>query len=149
MVSRGTSGVVIGADSSAVGVYGNSLVLKGVSPRVSAANGPVTLQNESRLIFAPSEEFYDEDVVPVTAENVTISENSSIEFEGLDACISNLENPKTRKLIAATSTLTIPENVLSAAQSSLPDGARLYLTDSGKSLAMTISSSKGLMIIFR
>ena len=149
MVSRGTSGVVIGADSSAVGVYGNSLVLKGVSPRVSAANGPVTLQNESRLVFAPSEEFYDEDVVPVTAENVTISENSSIEFEGLDACISNLENRKTRKLIAATSTLTIPENVLSAAQSSLPAGARLYLTDSGKSLAMTISSSKGLMLIFR
>ena len=45
--------------------------------------------------------------------------------------------------------LALVAAVLSAAQSSLPDGAKLRLADSGKSLEMTISPGSGLILFVR
>jgi hypothetical protein len=134
------SGIHFGAalvNVDVAGIDGNGLVLQGDAPSVSAVR-EITFKHGSFLRYELPADGYRLDVPPVTARAVTFSDDSSLEV----VCPPRPMEKRTHVLISTTAGITVPAEVLAAANASLAaqirSDARLELSGDGKTLCLAI-----------
>lgn len=124
----------------------NEICVGGANGQVLAENGTVSIARESTLRFAVPVDGYAAGVVPVKARTITVSDDSAIAVDGADLRAANkaLTKSETVTLATATSSLSIPQTVLDAANAKLAGFAKLKVE--GNSLKLRISALNAAMI---
>lgn len=151
----------------------NELSIGGANGQVLAENGTITIARESTLRFKVPVDGYAANHVPMKARTITITtgeydtandpfnmvhagkpgedgirtfENSTIEIEGVAERANNkaLTKSETVTLATATSSLTIPDDVLAAANARIKGFGRLFVADNA--LKLRVSALNAAMI---
>lgn len=124
----------------------NGVVLRGSLPRLQIPGG-LTLQNSSYIRFELTEDGYASGVAPVSVKDLSVDANSSIEVDP-DAYVAHLGDVGAKvKLITATGTMTIPDDVIAATNAKMP--YRCSIAVEGHDLVLKIRGDKGLILSFR
>jgi hypothetical protein len=128
----------------------NEICVGGANGQVLAENGTVSIARESTLRFAVPVDGYAAGVVPVKARTITISDDSALAVDGADLRAANkdFKQSETVTLATATSSMSIPDTVLAAANAKLAGVAKLSVVDN--SLKLRISAlNTPIVIVFR
>ena len=128
----------------------NEICVGGANGQVLAENGTVSIARESTLRFAVPVDGYAAGVVPVKARTITISDDSVLAVDGADLRAANkdFKQSETVTLATATSSMSIPDTVLAAANAKLAGVAKLSVVDN--SLKLRISAlNTPIVIVFR
>lgn len=131
--------------ASSVGT-GNGIVLQGASPRVSAANGTIRLQNASRLVFEIPAEGYAN--VPLVASTIRFADDTVIDVLCEDFQKA-LRSRAAVVLARATTSLNVSQAVLDAANANLLPLKRELKIDGTDLVLKVRPSNVGLIMILR
>lgn len=137
------------ARSGSTQMYGysnNWVKVAGERPRISVTNGTFAVQYASCLQFDYPASGYEAGVVPVKAKTFTVSSDSSLIANGLDARINALKGSEISTLVATSDGVTVPAAVLTAANAALPERCEFRISADGNSLLLRIYKDTGTLI---
>jgi hypothetical protein len=130
--------------------YSNNWVkVAGERPRISATNGTFAVQYASYLQFDYPASGYEAGVVPVKAKAFTVSSDSVLIANGLDARIKALKGSEIATLVETSDGVTVPAAVLAAANAVLPEKCEFRISADGKSLLMKIYKATGTVFVMK
>lgn len=134
----------------------NMLVFEGTTPRFETGRSAY-FRNGSRIVWRLPVEGYPAGHVTLQAEGVSLYNETEFDFEGLDELQANLEAKHAEYTLVSTEGRNgfVPEatapTIVRANEKLAERGCRLYVSDSQKSVILSVRSTKqhGLMLIFR
>ncbi|MBQ3341190.1 MAG: hypothetical protein IJG84_04795 [Kiritimatiellae bacterium] len=131
------------------GCSGNSLVVGGTNPVVSASSS-LNFKNGSRIVVRLPDSPYAPACVPISAATLTMDATCALAVENLSGYVEKSKGRSKVVVATATSSLTIPDAVLTAANAELSgSGAYFFFEENGKKLCLHAPVVRGLAIIFK
>lgn len=137
------------AKSQSTMMYGfsnNWVKVAGEQPRISVTNGTFAPQYASYLQFDYPAAGYAAGVVPVKAKAFTVSSDSALIANGLEARINVIKETEIVTLVETSGGVTIPAEVLNVANVNVPKGCAFLVSADNKSLLLKIKKDTGTMI---
>ena len=127
--------------------YSNNWVrVAGERPRISVTNGTFAVQYASYLQFDIPASGYEAGAAPVKAKAFTVSSDSSLIVNGLDARIKAIKEPEVVALVESLNGVTVPAGVLATANAGLPKGCALFVSADNKALLLRVYKETGTLL---
>lgn len=145
--TEGDFAVTARSNSNQMYGYSNNWVkVAGEQPRISATNGTFTLQYASYLQFDYPASGYAAGIAPVKAKAFTVSSDSALIANGLEARIKAIKESEISTLVETSAGVTVPAAVLAAANADLPKGCAFFVSEDNKSLLLRVYKDKGTLL---
>jgi len=128
------------------GFSNNWVKVAGERPLVSVTNGTFAVQYASYLQFDYPASGYEAGVVPVKAKAFTVSSDSLLIANGLEARINAIKESEISTLVETSAGVTVPAAVLAAANEALPEKCEFRISADGRSLLLRIYKNSGTLL---
>lgn len=130
----------------------NRVVLQGTAPSIVSSNAFSAVRSSTVRIEVPVGGLTGEKA-PIAAKSFTMDSTSILEVDAA-ACVAALREAGMTAnvrytLVESETAISIPDEVLAAANAKLPEGCKLVFADDGKKLVLRVSAQLGLMILFK
>jgi hypothetical protein len=118
----------------------------GERPRISVTNGTFAVQYASYLQFDIPASGYEAGAAPVKAKAFTVSSDSSLIVNGLDARIKAIKESEVVALVESLDGVTVPAGVLATANAELPEKCALFVSADNKALLLRVYKETGTLL---
>lgn len=124
------------------------MVIQGDAPAVLSEAGPVSFGHNSRLHFDLPACGYATERAPISAKTLTMENGCLLTADAVSFQIRK-KHRRVWKLVETENGVTIPANVLSAANAGLPEGFSFGISGDGKSLLLKVPVQPCFTVSFR
>lgn len=130
----------------------NRVVLQGTAPSIVSSNAFSAVRSSTVRIEVPVGGLTGEKA-PIAAKSFKMDSTSILEVDAA-ACVAALREAGMTAnvrytLVESETAISIPDEVLAAANAKLPEDCKLVFADDGKKLVLRVSAQLGLMILFQ